>query len=108
MECLACHGASGIATAFLAAGYVATDPTGATGASDVEVRVWSAAQAAGASVHTDADGFFWIPAASTSVTAPFKAGARDATTTKLMPTQPPGGSCNGSSCHGGAQPIHVP
>jgi hypothetical protein len=109
MDCQVCHGAGGIAPTFLAAGFVATQPGGTNGASDVEVRVWSATDSAGASAHTDADGFFWIPAGGTTVTAPFKAGARDATHTMLMPTQPPGGACSGASCHGGSPgAIHVP
>lgn len=91
--CMSCHGKSGPGLEFLAAGFVGAG----TGTADVEVRVWSAASKAGASAHTDEDGYFWIKPAAGAVTAPFQVGLRDATRKKLMPVDAPAGGC--ANCH---------
>jgi len=108
MDCLTCHGSGGPGIQFLAAGYVSSGAGSTNGASDAEVRVWSATSQAGASAHSDADGFFWIKPTGSNIAAPFQVGVRNATATKLMPVDASGGSCNGSSCHGGGQgPVHL-
>ena len=108
LNCLGCHGPGGVGVQFLAAGFLATQANGTNGAADVEVRIWSTATSAGASNHSDSDGYYWIKPGAGAVTAPFQAGIRDATHQVLMPTDASGGGCNGSSCHGGGQgAVHI-
>jgi hypothetical protein len=111
LDCMqTCHIAGGAGGAFVMAGWVATTAGGTTGAADVEVRAYASGTAAGASAHTDANGFFWLlPPATGAPTGSFNGGARNGTTTQLMPNAQTNYDCNNSGCHGGtAGPIHLP
>lgn len=102
--CLDCHGASGGAPTFAAAG---TIYQGAAPASGVEVRAVGTDGAA-YSAYTDADGNFFFRAAAAPIAFGSLMGARSATTTKLMTSLAANGNCN--ACHsvaGGAGHIVV-
>lgn len=102
--CLNCHGASGGAPTFSAAGtvYVGTTP-----ASSVEVRVVGD-DGKTYSAFTDADGNFFFRAATQFIEFPAMTGARNASGARLMAGLPTSGNCN--QCHsagGGAGRIVV-
>jgi hypothetical protein len=102
--CLNCHGASGGAPTFAAAGTVYA---GATPAASIEVRAIGTDGMA-YSAYTDADGNFFFPAAVAPIAFASMAGARNATDTRLMGAVAPSGNCN--DCHstaGGAGHIVV-
>jgi hypothetical protein len=111
-NCADCHGGTSPSSGrrFDFAGRVFADPNGTTPATDVEVRVVDH-NGVGASVHSDANGYFWH-SAQTDLAIPAMAGARDANTTSLMvgalsdPVKR--GGCNG--CHNGTTTtyLHVP
>ncbi len=110
LDCLTCHVTGGPGSPFLAAGFVATAAGGTTGAADVEVRAYATGGTpAGYSAHTDANGYFWINPPLGGTTGPYNAGARNGTSTQMMPTSQTGSDCQSSSCHGGSQGnIHLP
>lgn len=102
--CLNCHGDSGGAPTFSAAGTVYA---GTTPASSVEVRVVGSDGKA-YSTYTDADGNFFFRAATQLVELPAMVGVRNASGTRLMATLVTSGNCN--QCHsngGGAGRIVV-
>jgi hypothetical protein len=101
-----CHAAGGGGGQFVMAGFVATAAGGTTGAAGVEVRIL--AGTTGYSAYTDTNGYFWLlPAAAGAPTGSFNGGARNATTTNLMPNAQTAYDCQ--SCHaGGTGVIHVP
>ena len=94
--CLNCHGASGGAPTFSAAGtvYVGTTP-----ASSVEVRVVGD-DGKTYSAFTDADGNFFFRAATQFIEFPAMTGARNASGARLMAGLPTSGNCN--QCHSAA------
>ncbi len=102
--CLTCHGTSGGALAFAAAGTVYA---GAAPAPSVEVRAVGKDGKA-YSAYTDADGNFFFLAAAAPIAFPAMVGARNASGPRLMTALSQNGSCNG--CHsapGGAGHIVV-
>ncbi len=99
--CLSCHKAGGTAPQFVIAGTVYADAAGTKGAPDVEIRV-ADASGNGTSVHSDADGNFWVKG-TTAFAGPGHAGARDATLTKTMHQPITTGDCN--SCHNSDLPL---
>jgi hypothetical protein len=101
-----CHATGGAGSAFIMAGFVATAAGGTTGAAGVEVRIL--AGTTGVSTYTDANGYFWmLPEAAGGPTGSYNGGARDGTTTNLMPNAQTAYDCQ--SCHaGGTGVIHVP
>jgi hypothetical protein len=107
LDCMAsCHAAGGAGGQFLFAGFMATAANGTTGAAGVEVRAYNGT--AGFSAYTDTNGYFWMLPPVTLPTGPFNMGARNATTTNLMPAAQTTIDCQNSGCHGGGNPIHVP
>ncbi|MDB4944118.1 MAG: hypothetical protein JWP97_3652 [Labilithrix sp.] len=109
--CFDCHGGSGPGPDFFAAGSVFSDAAGTVPAAQVEIRFRDDSGHA-LSTYSDKLGNFLITKQSASaagVTFPLHAGARNATTTKLMTEITPKGDCNNAACHGGAQGfIHLP
>lgn len=101
LVCSNCHN-------WLVGGTVWQDAAGTLPAAMVEVRVRDAAGNA-ASVWTDADGNFHLPAGSGGVTMPAHVGVRDGTSSKLMVSTITNGSCANASCHvaGKQGPIHL-
>jgi len=103
--CLNCHGDSGGAPTFAAAGTVYEGTKPAVGA---EVRAIDA-EGTAYSAYTDADGNFFFRATATALLElPAMVGARSAKGTRLMSTAAPKGNCN--ECHstaGGAGRIVV-
>jgi hypothetical protein len=106
LDCMAaCHAAGGAGGQFLFAGFVATTAGGTTGAAGVEVRAYNGTT--GYSAYTDTNGYFWMLPPTTLPNGPFNMGARNATTTDLMPSSQTTIDCQ--SCHGGGTGvIHVP
>jgi hypothetical protein len=106
LDCMsACHAAGGPGGQFLFAGWVATQASGTVGAAGVEIRAYNGTT--GLSAYSDTNGYFWMLPPNTVPTGPFNMGARNATTTNLMPGAQATIDCQ--SCHGGATgPIHVP
>jgi hypothetical protein len=96
VDCLSCHNGQGLANKFLLAGSIYTDANAGTGAADIEI-----------SVHSDADGNFWV-LDKNSLATPGMSGARDGQNMQLMMAAVPNGSCN--SCHNNNQNpvLHVP
>ncbi|MBS2013428.1 MAG: hypothetical protein JST00_11100 [Deltaproteobacteria bacterium] len=102
--CLNCHGDSGGAPTFSAAGTVYA---GTTPASSVEVRVLGNDGKA-YSTYTDADGNFFFRASTQLIELPAMVGVRNASGARLMTTLVTSGNCN--QCHsnaGGAGRIAV-
>jgi hypothetical protein len=72
------------------------------------VRVVDAVGALYGSAHSDANGDFWLVDIATFPPGTGFAGARNAATTMLMPSNPPRGGCNGTGCHDQNQRLHIP
>jgi cytochrome c553 len=98
--CLTCHKAGGTAPEYAFAGTVYADGDGKKGAPDIEVRVVDGAGSA-TSVHSDADGNFWVKGAL--LQGPIHSGARSATKTRIMKQAVKTADCN--SCHNADIPM---
>lgn len=104
-DCSDCH-------LFAAAGSVFTDATGSTPVAAAEVRLRTAADGKAISAYTDENGNFFIEQSSAFLAGlqfPFQTGVRTDAGIALMPPTSNDGSCNNTSCHGGAQGwVHGP
>jgi hypothetical protein len=106
-DCLSCHN-GGVATQFGFAGTIYTSALAVAGAADVEVRVVDGAGTLYGGAHSDANGDFWLVDNAAFPPGTGYAGARNSTTTMLMPSNPPKGACNSSGCHDANQRLHLP
>lgn len=106
-NCLGCHNGGG-AVRFGVGGTIYTSQAGTTGAADVQLRFVKTDGSEYVSVHSDADGNFWVADNGGFGAVGGMAGARNATTTQLMPQQINSGAC--VTCHDGTtQPkLHLP
>ena len=104
-NCSDCH-------LFAAAGSVFTDATATTPVAMAEVRLRTASNGNAISAYTDANGNFFIEQSSAFLAGlqfPFQGGVRTDAGVVLMVANQNDGSCNNSSCHGGAQGwVHGP
>lgn len=101
-NCQTCHTQGGSAPAFAMAGTVLSAPTGGSPVAKAEVRMVDPAGTQLASVHTDANGNFWIAAIPNGIPAGAKVGVRNGSAQKLMSTAlaaPGDGSCLKGGCH---------
>lgn len=104
--CLSCHTGAG-ATKFSFAGTIYKDALGTAGAPDVELRIVNAQGLEKGTVHSDANGNFWL-VDDALVTAGSWTGTRNATTKTLMVEPIANGSCNTANCHDSKMRLHIP
>jgi hypothetical protein len=105
--CLGCHNGA-TATRFGTGGTVYKDLAGTIGAANVEVRIVKTDGTEYATVHSDANGNFWLVDANGFGALNGKTGVRNANTTVLMTGVLSQDGCNG--CHNGTNTarIHIP